>query len=223
MVAVGTSVRLINASPYPQVLGKNEHFCQVVPLEPYSAEPTVCSIGSTTQKTPRPVSQYREVLLDPGNLMPHNTRREFKATLEQYSEVFSPNIPGYNGSMGAFKAVVNMGPTLPQQCKGRVPMYSRKKLVELQAKFDELEALGVFKRPDDIGIVAEYVNPSFLVKKPNGGYRLVTAFTSADSVSLNPHSYLMSTQHSGPLLAGNTSSPPTSQKHSTRYLWTSSL
>ena len=66
---------------------------------------------------------------------------------------------------------------LPPQRKGRVPQYSRDKLVELQQKFDELEAQGVFCRPEDVNVTAEYLNPSFLVKKPNGGFRLVTAFS----------------------------------------------
>ena len=57
-----------------------------------------------------------------------------------------------------------------------MPQYSRDKLVELQDKFDELEFKGVFCRPEDIGVSVEYLNPSFLVKKPSGGYRLVTAF-----------------------------------------------
>ena len=57
-----------------------------------------------------------------------------------------------------------------------VPPYSRNQLVELQAKFDELEQAEVFRRPEDLGITVEYLNPSFLVKKPSGGYRLVTAF-----------------------------------------------
>jgi hypothetical protein len=48
--------------------------------------------------------------------------------------------------------------------------------VELQQKFDELEELGVFKRPEDVGIAVEYLNPSFLVKKSNGGTCLVTVF-----------------------------------------------
>ena len=64
---------------------------------------------------------------------------------------------------------------LPQR-KGRVPQYSRNQLVELQAKFDELEQAQVFRRPEDLGITVEYLNPSFLVKKPSGGHRLVTAF-----------------------------------------------
>ena len=39
-----------------------------------------------------------------------------------------------------------------------------------------MELLGVFQRPEEFGIVVEYLNPSFLGKKNNGGFRLVTAF-----------------------------------------------
>ena len=66
---------------------------------------------------------------------------------------------------------------LRPKLKGRVSQYSRDKLVELQQKFDELESLSVFMKPEDANVVAEYLNPSFLVKKPSGGFRLVTAFT----------------------------------------------
>ena len=41
----------------------------------------------------------------------------------------------------------------PQQ-KGRLPQYAHYQLLELQQKFDELEALSVFKRPEDINIPA---------------------------------------------------------------------
>ena len=47
--------------------------------------------------------------------------------------------------------------------------------MERQAKFDLLENLGVFKRPEDVDVLVEYLNPSFLVKKPNRGAHLVTA------------------------------------------------
>ena len=70
-----------------------------------------------------------------------------------------------------------MGPVEPPKQKGRLPQYDRNQLLELQQKFDELEALGVFRRPEDIDITVEYFNQSFLVKKPSGGYRLVTVFT----------------------------------------------
>ena len=69
-----------------------------------------------------------------------------------------------------------MGPVQPPQRKGKVPQYDRNKLVELQQRFDDLENHGVFRRPEDVDVVAEYLNPSFLVRKPRGGFRLVTAF-----------------------------------------------
>ena len=43
--------------------------------------------------------------------------------------------------------------------------------------------MGVFKRPEDIGIVAEYLSPSFLVRKANGNFRLVTAFADVGRYS----------------------------------------
>ena len=55
-------------------------------------------------------------------------------------------------------------------------MYNRNNLDLLQSHFDELQELGVFAKPENIGVNVEYVNPSFLVKKSRGGHRLVTDF-----------------------------------------------
>ena len=76
-----------------------------------------------------------------------------------------------------------MGPVELPQRKDRLPQYARDKLVELQEKFDHLEQLGVFQRPEDVDITVEYLNPSFLVKKPNVGSRLVTAFADVGRYS----------------------------------------
>jgi hypothetical protein len=58
-----------------------------------------------------------------------------------------------------------MGPVQPPQRKGRMPQYARGQLEQLQTKFDELEQTGVLQHPEDLNVVAEYLNPSFLVKK----------------------------------------------------------
>merc|ERR1712015_9583 len=68
-----------------------------------------------------------------------------------------------------------MSNSLPPQRKGRCPQYCRDKLVDLQNVIDDLEVVGVFRRPEDVNVNVEYVNPSFLIKKKNG-YRLVTSF-----------------------------------------------
>ena len=53
---------------------------------------------------------------------------------------------------------------------------------------DELEALGVLAKPEEFGVLVETVSPSFLVKKPSGGSRLVTAFNTISSYTRPPPS-----------------------------------
>ena len=115
--------------------------------------------------------------------MPPDVRNKFNQTHQDFSHVFNPRSSVYNGAVGPFEGTVNMGPTQPPQRKGHLPLYGRDKLVQLQDKFDELEEAGVFRRPEDVGISVEYVNPSFLVKKPSGGFRLVTAFADVGRYS----------------------------------------
>ena len=115
------------------------------------------------------------VRVDPNNLLQPDMQSSFRSLLSDFDSVFDPTIQGYNGAVGPFEDNVNMGPVEPQR-KGRLLQYARNKLVNLQSNFDELEKLGVFKRPEDINVAMEYLNTSFLFKKSNGGYRLVTAF-----------------------------------------------
>ena len=183
--SVAGKIRIPNLSTEPHSLKRNEHFCQVSLV--YSPDTPQCDMTtpSPSPSLPRPASTSlsTHVSLDPDNLLTPDMRSKFSALLDEYHTVFDPLFPGYNGAAGPFTAKVNMGPVEPPQRKGRLPQYARGKLVELQQKFDELEAMGVFKRPEDIGISVEYLNPSFLVKKPSGGTRLVTAFADVGRYS----------------------------------------
>ena len=69
-----------------------------------------------------------------------------------------------------------MGPTLPPQKKGRVPNCSHDELVLLQKHLDELEEMGCIAKPEDVGVVVENLNLTWLVNKPGGGKRVVTDF-----------------------------------------------
>ena len=100
-------------------------------------------------------------------------RDKFRDVHHQYDNVF--NFSKYNGDSGDIYAKVNMGKSLPPQCTGRLPSYNKEKLMELQQNFDELEAHGVFAKPEDVNVTVEYLNLSFLVAKPSGGTRLVTS------------------------------------------------
>ena len=184
LATVGNKVRIPNTTEEPKVLSRNEHFCQVravfsppvpdtaspVPYQPHIRSATSALFSST-------------VKLDPDGILPATTKSQFQSLHAELDDVFDPQFNGYNGALGHFEAVVNMGPIQPPQRKGRVPQYARGKLVELQQKFDELENIGVFQRPEDVNVVAEYINPSFLVKKPSGGFRLVTAFAEVGRYS----------------------------------------
>ena len=124
---------------------------------------------------------------------------KFRTLTETYNDVFDTKIQGYNASLGPFEATINMGviqqpspppPTHTHQRKGRVPQCARNKLLELHRKFDDLEDQGVFARPESLGITAEYLNPSFLVKKTSGGFRLIIEFAEEGRYS-NPQPSLM--------------------------------
>lgn len=101
-----------------------------------------------------------------------------KDSLAINDTVFSPLSHGYNGQAGLFQSPVNIGPVMPPQRYGRLFQYSRGQLELLfQAQFNELESMGVFQKPEDVGVTVEYLNPSFIVKEGSGGFRLVNAFS----------------------------------------------
>lgn len=183
VTSIAGRIRIPNLTKELKILKRNEQFCQVLPV----FQP--CTSGIEVQPTnvrkirASPTRHSELVKVDPNNLFTKKIKEEFLSVTSEFDNVFDPQITGYNGTSGSIEAKVNMGPVQPPQRKGRVPQYARNKLVELQQSFDDLEALGVFRRPEDIGINVEYVNPSFLVKKANGGYRLVTAFADVGRYS----------------------------------------
>ena len=170
-------IRIPNLSPVPKSLKRNEHFCQVRLTSPPSTGPTVDDpvTRSMTTTYPHSTDHWRHVQLDPDNIFLPETHSDFQSILLEYADVFSPDFKGYNDHSGPVRATVNIGPVQPPQRKGRVPQYNRSQLVELQTKFDELENKGVFVRPEDIDVTAEYLNSTFLIRKPSGGTSLVTA------------------------------------------------
>ncbi len=177
---VANRVRIPNLTETPQRVARNSHFCQLVAM----GKPLPAAENLATPKIFTKTAPYSsDVSVDPDDILQPAIKTLFKETLLEYDEVFNPKFKGYNKAAGPFEAVVNMGPTLPPQRKGRVPQYNRNKLSDLQDKFDQLEDLGVFKKPEDIGISVEYINPSFLINKPSGGHRLVTAFADVGRYS----------------------------------------
>ena len=180
--AVSGKVRIPNNTDEPLSLRKNEHFCQVCLTTELSCDSTDSDIQ--LPKPPSPSTEFHsDHSVDPDKILLESNQTKFHTLTKTYNDVFDTKIQGYNGSMDPFEATINMGAIPPPQRKGRVPQCARNKLLELHRKFDELENQRVFARPESLGITAEYLNPSFLVKKTSGGFRLVIAFAEVGRYS----------------------------------------
>ena len=176
-------LRIPNNTSQPINIRKSQHIAQIAPTYVPPATTKIDQPSPNQSSSTKSQPHYKAIQTDPDHILPETVRNKFHELHQSFADTFDPNFPGYNGHVGPLKATVNMGPVEPPQRKGRLPQYSRNKLDELQSEFDRLESLGVFKRPEEVGVTVEYLNPSFLVKKPSGGHRLVTSFTEIGTYS----------------------------------------
>ena len=165
-----------NTTDLPITVKRNQVLAQIRSL--YSDdELNAIKINHTPlHSTQTTASNYLDINVDPQNHLHPQQKKQFRDINKKYKGVFKENFQVYNGKSGNIKFVVNFEPTLPPPTKGRLPTYNSNNLRLLQEKFDELESLGVLARPEDLGISVVHTSPSFLVKKPKGGHRLVTSF-----------------------------------------------
>ena len=122
------------------------------------------------------VSFCDSVLVDPDDQLSSIQKSAFITLNKKFSSVFNPSIGCYNDASGPIRAHIILGATPPPPKKAKIPFYNHSNLVLLQEKADELGELGVLVPPESIGVVPLHVSPSFLVKKPSGDSRFVTAF-----------------------------------------------
>ena len=146
-----------------------EELCQVrciLPVEAYisSSPPNTRKAASPSPTNYKPFSS--RVILDPDGCLDQDTHEQFKALNLEFDDVLNASNSRCNGASGKIEAVVNIGPTLPPQRKGRLPQYNTNTLEQLQDKFDEIEfeAAGVFAKPEQVNVDVEFLNTSFLVK-----------------------------------------------------------
>ena len=177
-VSDGT-IRLINNLSVPIQIPKNDHLCQVrgthsvdvINLEKSALKPKKAKI-----KLDPPYS--KQVVIDPNKQLSRKWKNAFSDLHLSYDSIFEDVIGRYNDESGKVRARINIGSSKPPTRKIRVPTYCKNNLDALQDKFDELEGDGVVRRPEDVDVEIEHVSPSFLVRKANGEFRLVTNFTS---------------------------------------------
>ena len=183
-------VNLRNNSTYPVSLIKHEQVCNIRAVTTPEMIPEPENLQATATNIISESTDYKNIQVNT-EVLPDSITDGFHNLHHKYKSVFDTRSIGcYNGASGPFEVVINMGPALPPSRKGRLPLYNRSTFEELQSAFDELEGT-VFKKPEEVGVTAEYLNPSFLVRKPSGKKRLVTAFSEVGQYA-KPQPALMS-------------------------------
>ena len=178
---VDGTVRLSNNLDQPLKLNKNQQVGNarsLISREELQMNPpgSVSVPKSHTVLHSAPFST--KVCIDSGKQLTKEEVDKFRQLNIKYDKVFDPNYTGYNDFSGTIRAKVNVASTPPPPQKARLPFYDQKNLVLLQEHADLLEDKGVLVTPESLGMVAIHVSPSFLVNKPNGDKRFVTAFNS---------------------------------------------
>ena len=135
--------------------------------------PPVLSHGHETE------DYIQEVSIDPDNILSDTWKEKFLSICKKFSHVITPRPGRYNGFYGRVDNSINFATVPPPSIKARLPKYSQEMLKILGDKMDVLEKWGVLVKPEDIGVVPEFVLPSMLTPKTDSNdWRLVTDFTA---------------------------------------------
>ena len=119
-----------------------------------------------------------EVVIDPDNKLSVTWKNKFKSICRDFRDIITPRPGKYNGFYGRIDNSINFSSTPPPSIRAHLPKYSHSMLKVMAQKMDQLEEWGVLRKPEDVGIVPEFVLASMLQPKPGEQeWRLVTDFT----------------------------------------------
>lgn len=186
---VNGMVYIPNQSEEPIVLKKDAHIAVIRRTK--LVKPTTNLAKASTKVRPAPIvtgPHSANISVDPDVQLSADQRERFVNLHMKYDGIFNPTIGRYNDHSGRLRASINIGKVEPPTVKARLPDYDDDTMHRLQEKSDELEELGVLAKPEDVDVVVEHVNPSFLVTKPEGGERYVTSFVGIAGFAKPPPS-----------------------------------
>ena len=119
-----------------------------------------------------------DISVDPDNILSSAWKQKFYNVCRRFSHIITPRPGKYNGFYGRIDNSINFASKPPPSIRAHLPKYSHDMLKIMGEKMDKLEEWGVLVKPEDIGVVPEFVLPSMLLPKPEKNeWRLVTDFT----------------------------------------------
>ncbi|CAC5360925.1 unnamed protein product [Mytilus coruscus] len=142
--SVAGKIRIVNNTLVPQFRQRNEHFCRVRLTTTIDNAPEVPDnmrdIKTTNYIDTTHTSHFsKQVSVDPDNLLSPDLQIQFNELLRKFSEDFSPNFEGYNGTKGPFEASVNVGLVQPPQRKYRMPQDSYLKQLNISIEICQVK------------------------------------------------------------------------------------
>ena len=186
--SVAGHIRIPNNTDSPVMIKRHQHLAQVRSVCSPADIPFSQEVSGPRSTCPKSSSYSQEVIIDPDNQLSSDDVKAFRDLHADYDNVFNPRIAKYNDASGKIRASVNIGPVEPPKQKSFLPSYNRSGMSKLQDHMDDLESMGVLAKPEDVGVVVEYVSPSFLQAKPSGGDRFITSFVNLASFAKSPPS-----------------------------------
>jgi hypothetical protein len=130
MECVAGKIRILSYTQEPHFIQRNKHLCRARLTCCSEESPLIADdiyeINQIVPETKTHASHFSaQVVLDPDGILDPDIQSQFKDLLFKFSDVFTPDLTGYNGAIGPFEASVNMCPVQPPQLKGRMPQYSK--------------------------------------------------------------------------------------------------
>ena len=188
------AITILNEDTRPLKLSKYEHFanvseCTEISVNKLKKENCVNKIYDLgrndlshliphEQEVVQEKDHTDQVIIDPDRKLSDEWRNRFKSICSNFSDIITPKPGKYNGFYGRVDNSINFSNTPPPSVRAHLPKYSHDMLTIMGKKMDQLEEWGVLRKPEDLGIVPEFVLASMLQPKPEqNDWRLVTDFT----------------------------------------------
>lgn len=174
---IGGTLRIPNETNEPVHVSKSQHLATIRRVTTPSMEHLKANqLRKPPEQSSTKIPFSSTINIDPDNTLTSEEKGRFLKLHETFDNVFNPQFGVYNDRSGRIRAKLNLGKVIPPSRKPKLPIYTHSQLQLLQEEADKLESLGVLAKPEDVGVDIQFASPSFLVKKPDGSFRFVTAF-----------------------------------------------
>ena len=116
------------------------------------------------------------MILDPDGCLDQDTHEKLKALNLKFDDVFNPFISNTMVQAAKLRPLSTLAPPFLFSEKAGFPSTTGTPLRNYKTSLMSSKLPPSLQKPEQVNVHVEYLKTSFLVKKPNGGSRIVTSF-----------------------------------------------